>query len=229
VPTEWPRRDANPKHSFIEFFDYALAHLFQPVLEFDQRPGAGPNNTWWKGDGGQVGWFIWGYESLWLPASLLENDSQQHLADALFASSRYSGFELHFNKGLAGAPADAIAAAKDTAMNPAVLTAFALAIVGDAQGPAYPGIPGHEPSVEAGREAAARIDQCVGQLRALVPNPGAYVSESNYFEHGWQHSYWGSNYTRLAGIKKKYDPDGLFFVHNGVGSDEWSADGFAKL
>ena len=227
----WPELAfPNPNdNSFIGFFDYALAHLFQPVLEFDQRPGAGSNNAWWKGDGGQVGWFIWGYESLWLPTSLLEDDSQQHLAGALFASSRYSGFELHFNKGLAGAPADAIAAAKDTAMNPAVLTAFALAIVGDAQGPAYPGIPGHEPSVEAGRKAAERVDQCMGQLRALVPNPGAYVSESNYFEHGWQHSYWGSNYTRLAGIKKKYDPDGLFFVHNGVGSDEWSADGFAKL
>jgi hypothetical protein len=30
-------------------------------------------------------------------------------------------------------------------------------------------------------------------------------------------------------VKKKYDPTGLFFVHNGVGSEEWSADGFTKL
>ena len=127
--------------------------MWQPVFDFDNRPGAGPNNAWWKGDGGQVAWFIWGFESLWLPASLLENDAQQRLADALFASSRYSGVELHFNKGLAGAPPDAIAAAKDTATNPAVLTAFALAIAGDGQGPAYPGIPGHEPSVAAGPES----------------------------------------------------------------------------
>ena len=95
----------------IGLLDDALVHLIpQPVFDFDNRPGAGSNNAWWKGDGGQVGWFIWGYESLWLPASLLENDSQQRLADALFASSRYSGFELHFNKGLAGAPPDAITA-----------------------------------------------------------------------------------------------------------------------
>jgi FAD/FMN-containing dehydrogenase len=67
------------------------------------------------------------------------------------------------------------------------------------------------------------------QLRALVPYPGSYLSESNYFENGWQHSYWGSNYPRLAEIKRKYDPDGLFFVHNGVGSEQWSADGFTKL
>jgi len=228
----WPELAfPNPNGSLLTgLLDYSLVHLIpQPVLNFDDRPGAEPNNAWWKGDGGQVGWFIWGFESLWLPASLLENSAQERLADALFASSRHSGFELHFNKGLAGAPPDAIARSKDTATNPAVLTAFALAIAGDAQGPAYPGIPGHEPSVAEGRKAAERVDQCMGQLRTLVPDPGAYVSESNYFEKGWQQAYWGSNHPRLAEIKKKYDPDGLFFVHSGVGSEQWSRDGFTKL
>ncbi len=223
----FPNPNGNP---LIGAFDYGLVHLIpHPILEFDKRPGAGPNNAWWKGNTGEAAWFIWGYESLWLPDSLLENDAQQRLADALFASSRISSVSLHFNKGLAGAPPEAIAWAKDTATNPAVMTAFALVIVADAQGPAYPGIPGHEPSVEEGRKAATRIHQCVDQLRAIVPNPGAYVSESNYFEHGWQNAYWGSNHARLAEIKRKYDPDGLFIVHNGVGSEEWSADGFTKL
>lgn len=226
----WPEiglpRNGNLLHALV---DDVLVHLMQPVLNFDNRPGAGPNNAWWKGDGEQVAWFIWGFESLWLPATLLESDAQDRLADALFASSRHSGVELHFNKGLAGAPPEAIAAAKDTATNPALLTAFALAIMGDAQGPAYPGIPGHEPSVAEGRKAAARIDRCADQLRAIVPNGGAYVSESNYFEKGWQQAYWGSNYPRLAEIKRKYDPDGLFFVHNGVGSEQWSPDGFTRL
>ena len=223
----FPNPNANP---LTALFDYGLVHLIrQPVFDFDKRPGAGPNNAWWKGDGGQVGWFIWGYESMWLPSSLLENNAQEHLADALFTSSRYSGVGLHFNKGLAGAPPDAIARASDTATNPALLSAFALAIVADSEGPAYPGIPGHEPSVASGREARERVDRCMSGLRALVPNPGAYVSESNYFEKGFQNSYWGSNYTRLAEIKRKYDPDGLFFVHNGVGSEQWSADGFTKL
>jgi len=225
----WPEIAIPDTNALIGLFDYALAHVFQPIFEIDDRPEAGPNNTWWKGDAGQVGWFIWGYESLWLPASLLESDSQQRLADALFSSSRYSSVGLHFNKGLAGAPQEAIAAAKDTAMNPAVLKAFALAIVADRQGPAYPGIPGHEPSVAEGRTAAGRIDKCIDQLRAVTGQTGAYVSESNYFEKGWQQAYWGSNYPRLAVIKKKYDPDGLFFVHNGVGSEQWSPDGFTKL
>ena len=28
---------------------------------------------------------------------------------------------------------------------------------------------------------------------------------------------------------EKYDPDGLFFVHHGVGSERWSADGFTPV
>jgi hypothetical protein len=185
--------------------------------------------VWWTGDGGQVGWVVYGFESLWLPASLLESDSQELLANALFAASRHSEVELHFNKGLAGAPQEAIEAAKDTAMNPAVLRAFALAIVADGQGPAYPGIATHEPDVERGRKAADRVRRCMSELRAIAPNGGAYVSESNFFEAEWQRSYWGSNHPRLAEIKKNYDPTGLFFVHNGVGSEVWSPDGFTKL
>jgi FAD/FMN-containing dehydrogenase len=67
------------------------------------------------------------------------------------------------------------------------------------------------------------------ELRKLVPNGGSYVSESDFFERTWQQSYWGSNYPKLRAVKAKYDPDGLFFVHNGVGSEEWSSDGFTRL
>ena len=164
-----------------------------------------------------------------MPASLLASSSQVRLADALFAGSRHGDIELHFNKGLAGAPPDAIAAAKDTAMNPAVLTAFALAIVANGEGPAYPGIPGHEPDVIKGRAVAKIIDQCVEQLRAVAGPSGSYVNETNYFETDWQRAFWGDNYARLAKIKQVYDPAGLFFVHNGVGSEGWSRDGFTKL
>ena len=174
-----------------------------------------------------MAWFLYGYESLWMPASLLEDDSQERLAQALFAGSRHKDIELHFNKGLAGGPREAIEATRDTATNPAVLNAFALAIVGDAGG-GYPGVRGHEPDVEAGRRSREEIHKCVNELRAIVPDDGAYVSESNFFQENWQQAYWGSNHARLASVKKKYDPTGLFFVHNGVGSEEWSEDGFVR-
>ncbi|HEY3971965.1 MAG TPA: FAD-binding protein [Candidatus Sulfotelmatobacter sp.] len=198
-----------------------------PVFSLDQRPGVSSNNAWWTGDGGQVAWFLYGYESLWMPASLLEDNSQERLARALFAGSRHKNIELHFNKGLAGAPREAIEVTRDTATNPAVLSAFALAIVGDAGG-GYPGVRGHEPDVAQGRKARQEIHRCVNELRALAPNGGAYVSESNFFEENWQQAYWGSNYAGLASVKKKYDPTGLFFAHNGVGSEEWSDDGFVR-
>jgi FAD/FMN-containing dehydrogenase len=199
------------------------------VFKTDSRSGASPRNVWWNGDSGQVGWFIWGYESLWIPATLLQDDMQERLSNALFAASRHSELGLHFNKGLAGASAEVIEAAKDTAMNPAVCNAFALAIIANGQGPAYPGVLNHEPDLAKGQKAAAAVHHAMNELRSVVPNGGAYVSESNFFENDFQHAYWGTNHTRLAGIKKKYDPDGLFFVHNGVGSEQWTSDGFTKL
>jgi len=199
------------------------------VFKTDARPGASPANVWWKGDGGQVGWVVWGFESLWLPAELLEDDAQEKLAAALFAASRSTEVELHFNKGLAGAPPEEVAAAKDTAMNPAVCAAFALAIIADGQGPAYPGIAGREPDAAKGRKAAEAVHRAMNELRAVASAGGAYVSESNFFEPDFEHAYWGANHARLAAVKKKYDPDGLFFVHNGVGSEQWSSDGFTRL
>ena len=92
-----------------------------------------------------------------MPASLFEDQSQEKLANALFAASRFSDLELHFNKGLAGSPAEAIEAARDTAMNPAVCGALALAIVADGQGAAYPGISVHQPDLVQGRKGADAV------------------------------------------------------------------------
>jgi len=227
----WPElafpRNGNPLHALL---DDILAHaVHEPLFRRDERPGAVPWDFWWDGDGGQVGWYIWGYDSLWMPATLLASDAQTRLADALFAASRHAWIELHFNKGLAGGRPEAIAAAGETAMNPAVLTAFALAIVANGEGPAYPGIPGYEPEVARGRTNAKAIEHCMELLRAVAGQSGSYVNETNYFKQGWQQAFWGANYPRLARIKRKYDPDGLFFAHHGVGSEEWSSDGFTKI
>ena len=113
-------------------------------------------------------------------------------------------------------------------MNPAVLDAFALVISGAEGPPAYPGIAGHEPNLEAARDHALRIDKAMNELRKLVPNPGSYLNESDFFEKDWRESFWGANYARLLAVKEKYDPAGLFFVHHGVGSESWSADGFTR-
>ena len=114
-------------------------------------------------------------------------------------------------------------------MNPAVLDAFALAICGAGAPPAYPGVPGHEPDVEKARGDAFAVTAAMGELRKLTARPASYVWETDYFEPSWQDSFWGDNYPRLRAIKQKYDPEGLFFLHHGVGSEDWSADGFTRV
>jgi hypothetical protein len=195
----------------------------------DDRPGAAAANVFWAANQGEAGQFLYGYESAWLPASLLTQPEQGRLADTLFETSRHWAVALHFNKGLAGAPSEARQAAADTAMNPSVLDAFALAIIAAEGPPAFVGMPGSGPDLERARQAAVKIRQAADVLRRIVPDAGAYVSESSFFQADWQHAYWGKNYERLSAVKRHYDPDGLFFVHQGVNSEEWSPDGFTRL
>jgi FAD/FMN-containing dehydrogenase len=194
----------------------------------DPRPGAPASHAWWSGDQDQVGAFLHGYDSLWLPALLLQEKQQERLAQALLAASRHKRIELHFNKGIAGAPAEAVAATRDTATNPAVINAFVLVIAADGEWPAYPGLARPAVDTTTARENAHQVDLAAEELRKIAPNAGSYVSESNFFNASWQNAYWGTNYAKLRAIKRKYDPNGLFIVHHGVGSEEWSADGFTK-
>ena len=57
----------------------------------DDRPGAPKTHVWWVGNQAEVGIFLHGYKSAWLPASLLTKERRERLADALLASSRHSG------------------------------------------------------------------------------------------------------------------------------------------
>ena len=198
-------------------------------IGMDDRPDAPENNIYWASNKSEAGQFLHGYRSAWLPDALLEKQNQKTLANALFAASRHWSTTLHFNKGLAGAPPEEVAAAKDTAMNPDVLNAFALVIIAGEGEPAFTGIDGHEPDVRNARHETRRINKAMAELKKVAPDSGSYVSESDYFEKDWQESFWGSNYKRLAAVKKQYDPEGLFFVHHGVGSEGWSEDGFTRL
>jgi len=199
------------------------------LVTMDGRPGASPDHFVWSGDREQAGWFIHGYQSAWLPAGLLGQDRQAALVDALCAASSRWWVELHFNKGIAGAPQAALDATRDTAMNPAVLDAFALAIIAGGGAAAYPGMPGARSEPARARERAAGIRGAMDALLRAAPDAGAYVSESDYFQRNWQDAYWGRNYARLARVKREMDPGGLFFVHHGVGSEGWSRDGFTRL
>ncbi|TAN07021.1 MAG: FAD-binding oxidoreductase [Rhodanobacteraceae bacterium] len=206
-----------------------VLRLFSDAVLHDPRSGAAFDNIVWKGDAGQSGQYLYSSGSAWLPQGLLQPSHQKDLADTLFAASQQWGFALHFNKGLAGGRKELINATRDTATNPQVLDAFALVITGSGEGPAFPGIKGHEPDLAAARHDAAASARMMDVLYQLVPDAGSYVSESDYSLKDWQRAYWGTNYTRLQQVKQRYDPDGLFTVHHGVGSEAWSRDGFTRV
>ena len=211
-----------------QFWDPESLKKVPGLVLADDRPGAPEANVFWAANLGEAGQVLHAYQSAWIPASLLQEDQQKNLADALFAAAQHWGVTLHVNKGLAGAPPEAVAAARDTALNPSVLDAFALIISAAGGPPAYPGISGHEPDLATARQHADAVDKAMNEVRKLLLNAGSYVSESNFFDEAWRESFWGSNYPRLLVVKDKYDPDGLFFVHHGVGSERWSPDGFTR-
>jgi FAD/FMN-containing dehydrogenase len=196
------------------------------AIKADERPGARSDDYWWAGDGDQVGIYWGAYTSLWLPRSLLEGQGRERLVDAWSAAARHAPVTFHFNKGLAGAGPEILAASRNTAMNPEVLDAFALAIIADGTSAAYPGW--SEPNTRDAETASARVRAADRAIRAAAPNAGSYMSECDYFLRDWKRASWGPHWQRLEAIKRRYDPDGLFIVHHGVGSDRWSSDGFTR-
>ena len=212
------------RHMWDEAF--LQAHL-PTALVADKRPGARVADWWWSGNTDEAGTFWHGYTSAWLPATLLAAEGRAKLADAWFAASRHWSVTLHFNKGLAGGSEAARAASAQTAMNPQVLDAFALAIIAMDGHSAYAPLP--PPDMADARDDAVRIRAAMTALLACAPGAGSYLSECDYGLSDWREACWGAHARRLDAVKARYDPDGLFFVHHGVGSERWSADGFTRV
>jgi FAD/FMN-containing dehydrogenase len=200
---------------YEEFFPEAIPAAFVP----DPLPGAPTYYYYNAGDGGQVAAFWSAYQSTWLSRQLLDPENQPALVDALVRGSQFCQVQLHCNKGLAGGAADARARTADTAMNPAVLDAFALAIAAAGEQAVYPGIPGHEPDIAKARQEAGAVTAGMAALKAFREQPASYLNETDYFQADWQTAFWGDHYARLLRVKERYDPGGLFFVHHGVGTE----------
>jgi len=200
-----------------------------PGLVPDPRAGAAHNHGWWQGDGEQASAFLHAYESQWLPAALLEPAQRGRLVDAFVAAAQFQSVELHFNKGLAGAPPEVNEQARQCATNPKVADAFGLMIVATGGPPPFPGLPIPAPDMAQAHRNAANIARAAAILKALAPESGSYISETDFFRSDWREAFWGVNYARLKAIKDRYDPAGFFYVHHGVGSEDWSPDGFTPV
>ena len=45
--------------------------------------------------------------------------------------------------------------------------------------------------------------------------------QASLYEKDFKKTFFGSHYNKLKAIKDTYDPQGLFIVASGVGSDQW--------
>ncbi|KAL3481064.1 FAD-binding domain-containing protein [Aspergillus californicus] len=67
------------------------------------------------------------------------------------------------------------------------------------------------------------------RLRALeTPYLGSYLNVGDPEEPDFQTAFWGDNYERLRQIKGKWDPDSVFIVNMGVGSEDWDDEGLCR-
>lgn len=59
-------------------------------------------------------------------------------------------------------------------------------------------------------------------IEKATPDAGAYINEADFQQADWQKTFFGTNYGKLLGIKKKYDPEGLLYATVAVGSEAWT-------
>ncbi|KUI56033.1 ER membrane protein complex subunit 1 [Cytospora mali] len=59
-------------------------------------------------------------------------------------------------------------------------------------------------------------------IEKATPGMGTYINEGDFRQPGWQGVFYGSNYDKLLAIKKKWDPEGLFYCDVAVGSEAWT-------
>lgn len=62
-------------------------------------------------------------------------------------------------------------------------------------------------------------------IHSVESDMGVYQNEASGYEPNFQKMFWGGNYDRLYEIKQKWDPNGLFIVRKGVGSEDWDDAG----
>ena len=61
----------------------------------------------------------------------------------------------------------------------------------------------------------------IPQIEAVTPGSGVYMNEADFRQPRWQEAFFGENYEKLMSVKKRWDPEGLFWARKSVGSEAW--------
>ncbi|KAL1839507.1 hypothetical protein VTJ49DRAFT_1445 [Mycothermus thermophilus] len=76
-------------------------------------------------------------------------------------------------------------------------------------------------SVAEARARDERARKYVGVWQDLMPGVGAYLNEGDPMEEEWEWRFYGGDMRRLAGVKRNWDPWGVFWAPTTPGSSEW--------
>ncbi|KAI1135146.1 FAD-binding domain-containing protein [Hypoxylon sp. FL0543] len=143
-----------------------------------------------------------------VPREVVEKDNGAVLEAIRYISSRtlMSGVSFNLNNGVSGTD--------DVAVNPDLRKALFSATLG---------VPINYTDWDANRAAQDAITyDLLPKLEALAPNGGAYLNEGDFQQPDFKQVFYGDNYERLLRIKDTYDPEDIFYVKTGVGSDRWA-------
>ncbi|KAG2021372.1 FAD binding domain-containing protein [Coprinopsis cinerea AmutBmut pab1-1] len=82
----------------------------------------------------------------------------------------------------------------------------------------------NENDLETIERARERLINGTEILDPVSVNSAAYFNEAMLYEKDFKTTFFGSHYDRLKEIKNKFDPEDLFLVPLGVGSEDWDED-----
>jgi FAD/FMN-containing dehydrogenase len=73
-------------------------------------------------------------------------------------------------------------------------------------------------------EAAQKrmTEEFMPKIEAITPGSGSYMNEADFRQERWEDVFFGSNFKKLEDIKRKYDPEDVFYILKGVGSKKWN-------
>lgn len=102
-----------------------------------------------------------------------------------------------------------------TAVNPSWRKTYLVAQQTDM----WPDNAGHE---EIHRFQNEVMDKKLKALKEFAPDMGTYGNETDPYDPDWKEDWWGDKYHYLQSVKKKYDPEDVFWCWRCVGNDAWA-------
>ena len=69
----------------------------------------------------------------------------------------------------------------------------------------------------------------VQAMKDLAPDTGCYMNEADKYDPDFLRDFYGEHLERLERVKRKYNPEDVFYCPTCVGSEKWKEDGSGKL